>query len=49
LARVRAQAAEAASIGVSGTPSFVINGRIVKGAQPPARFRAILDDELQAD
>ncbi|MFP6664996.1 MAG: thioredoxin domain-containing protein [Deltaproteobacteria bacterium] len=49
LGRVRAQAAEAASIGLSGTPSFVINGRIIKGAQPPARFRAILDDELQID
>lgn len=46
LSRVRAQVAEAASIGITGTPSFVINGRIVKGAQPPARFRAILDDEL---
>jgi protein-disulfide isomerase len=49
LGRVRAQAAEAASLGISGTPSFVINGRIVKGAQPPARFRAILDDELRLD
>ena len=44
--RVRAQAAEAASLGINGTPSFVINGRILRGAQPAARFRAILDDEL---
>lgn len=44
--RVRKQAAEAAALGLSGTPSFVINGRILKGAQPAARFRAVLDDEL---
>lgn len=44
--RVRAQKAEAASLGITGTPSFVVNGRVVKGAQPAAKFKAIIDDEL---
>ena len=43
---VRAQKAEAASLGITGTPSFVVNGRLVKGAQPAAKFEAIIDDEL---
>ena len=43
---VRAQKAEAGSLGITGTPSFVVNGRIVKGAQPAAKFKAIIDDEL---
>ncbi len=45
---VAAQKAEAASLGITGTPSFVINGRLVKGAQPAAKFKAIIDDELAA-
>lgn len=43
---VRAQKAEAGSLGITGTPSFVVNGRVVKGAQPAAKFKAIIDDEL---
>lgn len=43
---VRAQKAEAASLGITGTPSFVVNGRLVKGAQPAAKFKAVIDDEL---
>ena len=46
LAKVNADKAEAASLGISGTPSFVINGRQVKGAQPADRFKAVIDDEL---
>jgi len=46
LAAVRAQKAEAARLGITGTPSFVVNGRLVKGAQPAAKFKAIIDDEL---
>ncbi|MDG2303140.1 MAG: thioredoxin domain-containing protein [Candidatus Binatia bacterium] len=46
VAAVRAQKAEAASLGITGTPSFVVNGRLVKGAQPAAKFKAIIDDEL---
>jgi protein-disulfide isomerase len=44
--QIRADKAEAAALGISGTPSFVINGRMVKGAQPADKFKAIIDDEL---
>jgi protein-disulfide isomerase len=33
-------------LGVGSTPTLYINGRIVTGAQPPAVFEAIIDDEL---
>jgi len=45
-AKINADKAEAAALGISGTPSFVINGRQVKGAQPADRFKAVIDDEL---
>jgi protein-disulfide isomerase len=45
-AKVSAHKAEAASLGITGTPSFVINGRMLKGAQPADKFKAIIDDEL---
>lgn len=44
--RVRADMAEGQSVGVTGTPGFIINGRLVSGAQPFQRFKAIIDDEL---
>jgi protein-disulfide isomerase len=44
--QIRADKAEAAALGITGTPSFVINGRMVKGAQPADKFKAIIDDEL---
>jgi len=44
--KVKAQMAEGQSVGVSGTPGFIINGRLVSGAQPFATFKAIIDDEL---
>jgi len=34
--------------GVSGTPAFFINGRLLAGAQPPEAFKAIIDAELKA-
>lgn len=33
-------------VGVSGTPTFYINGRQLVGAQPFASFKAIIDEEL---
>jgi protein-disulfide isomerase len=33
-------------VGVSGTPAFFINGRILSGAQPFDRFKSIIDAEL---
>jgi protein-disulfide isomerase len=34
--------------GVSGTPAFFINGRLLSGAQPLEAFKAIIDEELKA-
>ncbi len=38
---------EADSIGVSATPTFVINGRIVQGAQPEEAFVQIINEILK--
>lgn len=35
-----------AAVGVSGTPTFYINGQQLVGAQPYASFKAIIDQEL---
>jgi len=43
---VRADMAEAQSFGITGTPGFLINGRVVTGAVPIENFEAIIDDEL---
>lgn len=32
--------------GVSGTPAFFINGRLVSGAQPFSAFKQVIDEEL---
>jgi protein-disulfide isomerase len=45
-AAVKADAAEGQSLGVTGTPSFVINGSLLVGAQPIDAFKAVIDDEL---
>jgi protein-disulfide isomerase len=44
---VQQDAAEANAFGITGTPGFVVNGRMLKGAQPLEAFEAIIDDELQ--
>jgi protein-disulfide isomerase len=38
--------AEAQQAGVSGTPAFFVNGRIVEGAQSYTDFKKIVDEEL---
>ena len=43
---MKADVAEGQSVGVTGTPSFVINGRLLVGAQPFEQFKAVIDDEL---
>ena len=45
-ASVKADQAEGGSVGVTGTPSFVINGRLLVGAQPYEQFKAVIDDEM---
>jgi protein-disulfide isomerase len=47
-AAVDEDVAQARSLGVTGTPTFVINGRGLVGAHPVERFRELIDDALQA-
>jgi protein-disulfide isomerase len=37
---------EGQKYGLSGTPSFFINGRLLVGAQPFEGFAQVIDDEL---
>jgi protein-disulfide isomerase len=46
LDKIKADMAEGQTVGVTGTPAFLINGRKLSGAQPFDRFKAIIDDEL---
>ncbi|MEE4273933.1 MAG: thioredoxin domain-containing protein [Thermoanaerobaculales bacterium] len=46
-AQVDAETREAGSFGIRGTPGFVINGRVLSGAQPFDAFAAVIDDELK--
>ncbi len=46
LDRVNAQQNEGAGLGVTGTPAFFVNGRMLVGAQPFEKFKDIIDDEL---
>lgn len=46
-AQVRADAQEANSFGITGTPGFTVNGRVLSGAQPLEAFVQVIDDELE--
>ncbi|SEM70368.1 Protein-disulfide isomerase [Stigmatella aurantiaca] len=35
----------AGQLGANGTPAFFINGRLLSGAQPAERFKALIDEE----
>ena len=37
---------EGAQLGLTGTPTFFINGREISGALPVESFAAIIDEEL---
>ena len=45
-ARIQADRQEAISLGLSGTPTFFINGRFTPGARPFEVFRRLIDEEL---
>lgn len=45
-AEVQANGAEATELGMNGTPSFVINGKLLVGAYPTEDFTRIVDREL---
>ena len=38
--------ADGADAGVTGTPAFFINGRMLSGAQPFEKFKEVIDEEL---
>jgi protein-disulfide isomerase len=44
--RIDDDAAEAARLGVTGTPAFFVNGRYLAGAVPFERIKALLDEDL---
>ena len=44
--KVERNYADGVKAGVSGTPAFFINGRLVSGAQPLEAFKAVVDEEL---
>jgi protein-disulfide isomerase len=43
---IQADIAAGSDVGVSGTPAFFINGRMLSGAQPFERFKEIIDGEI---
>ena len=45
-ARIDADSKEAATLGVTGTPAFFVNGRFLSGAQPFTAFKTLIDEEL---
>jgi protein-disulfide isomerase len=46
--KVDSDAKEAASLGVTGTPGFFINGLFLSGARPFDSFKTVIDKELKA-
>ena len=46
-AAVEADVQEGTRLGVTGTPTFFINGRILVGAQPLENFRKVIEAELR--
>jgi protein-disulfide isomerase len=46
-AKVERNYAAGVKAGVSGTPAFFINGRLLSGAQPLEAFKALIDEELE--
>jgi len=45
---IKASIEDGARIGVSGTPAFFINGRMLFGARPVEQFQEVIDSELAA-
>lgn len=45
-AEVQKDAEEGSKAGVSGTPAFFINGRLISGAVPFEQFKVVIDEEL---
>ncbi len=47
-ASVEANMAQGEHLGVTGTPSFIINGKLLTGAHPYSVFKTAFDRELKA-
>jgi protein-disulfide isomerase len=45
--QVEADVEQARALGVRGTPTFVINGRVVAGALPVEDFRTLINEALR--
>jgi protein-disulfide isomerase len=45
--RIAADSKQAAQFGVTGTPTFFVNGRKIVGASPFDEFKAVIDDEIK--
>jgi protein-disulfide isomerase len=45
VAQLAREVAEAERLGVTGTPTFFINGRVASGAQPYENFKALIERE----
>jgi protein-disulfide isomerase len=45
-AKIEADVKLAKQLGVRGTPTFFINGRVLAGAQPAERFEAVVQEEI---
>jgi len=45
-AAVQRDVEEGARVGVTGTPAFFINGRLLTGAQPLEGFLRVIEEEL---
>ena len=45
-AAVDKDVADGAKVGVTGTPAFFVNGRMLSGAQPFEKFKEVIDEEL---
>ena len=43
---VKADADYGQQLGVTGTPAFFINGKLISGAQPFSAFQQVIDAEL---
>ena len=46
-AAVEADVQDGARLGITGTPTFIINGRILVGAQPLENFKKVIEAELR--
>jgi protein-disulfide isomerase len=46
-AKVKESVEAAHAAGVTGTPAFFVNGRLLSGAQPLEKFKELIDEELK--